>query len=116
MDEPTASMDVRSEAAFYDHFLEMTRGLTTILISHRFATVRRADRICVLEAWRVAELGTHLDLLAADGRYARMFKAQAAGFTAVAAGGAAVEAARSEPEARLNHDLVHGAPGRPGLP
>jgi ATP-binding cassette, subfamily B, bacterial len=77
LDEPTASLDVRAEAAFFERFLDLTRGLTTIVISHRFATVRQASRICVLEAGRVVELGTHDELVAAGGRYARMFELQA---------------------------------------
>jgi ATP-binding cassette, subfamily B, bacterial len=80
MDEPTASLDVRAEAALYDRFLEITAGLATILISHRFSTVRRADRICVLADGRVAEQGTHDELVAAGGRYATMFALQAARF------------------------------------
>lgn len=82
LDEPTANLDVRAEAAFFDRFLELTRGLTTVLISHRFSTVRRADRIVVLEDGRVVEDGTHEDLLAADGRYAELFHLQAARFQA----------------------------------
>ncbi|HEX2037606.1 MAG TPA: ABC transporter ATP-binding protein [Chloroflexota bacterium] len=82
LDEPTAHLDVRAEAALYARFLELTRGLTTVLISHRFATVRRADRIVVLEGGRVVEDGTHTELLAAGGRYARMFMLQARRFAA----------------------------------
>src|SRR5581483_10199736 len=78
LDEPTANLDVRAEAAFFDRFLELTRGLTTILISHRFSTVRRADRIVVLEHGRVIEDGRHEELLAANGRYAELFHLQAA--------------------------------------
>jgi ABC-type multidrug transport system fused ATPase/permease subunit len=78
LDEPTAALDVRAEAAFYDQFLELTQGLTTIVISHRFSTVRRADRIVVIEDGRIAEDGNHVSLLAADGRYAEMFRIQAA--------------------------------------
>ena len=81
LDEPTAALDVRGEAAVYDRFLEMTRGVTTIVISHRFSTVRRADRIVVLEHGRIVEDGTHADLVAAGGRYARMYRLQAARFS-----------------------------------
>lgn len=80
LDEPTANLDVRAEAALFDDFLDLTRGLTTILISHRFSTVRHADRICVLEGGRVVEDGTHDELIAAGGRYAGMFELQAARF------------------------------------
>jgi ABC-type multidrug transport system fused ATPase/permease subunit len=80
LDEPTAALDVRAEATFYDRFLDITRGLTTILISHRFSTVRLADHIVVIEAGKVKEAGSHEDLLAADGDYARMFRLQASHF------------------------------------
>ncbi len=81
LDEPTAQLDVRSEAEVFDRILEATRGCTTILVSHRFSTVRHADRICVLEAGRVVELGSHDELMALGGRYRRMFDLQAARFT-----------------------------------
>lgn len=80
LDEPTAWMDVRSEAEVFDRFLAMTQGLTTVVISHRFSTVRQADRICVLAGGRVVEQGTHDALLAAGGDYARMFRLQAERF------------------------------------
>jgi ATP-binding cassette subfamily B protein len=80
LDEPTANLDVRAEAAFFDQFLELTAGLTTILISHRFSTVRRADRIVVLAEGVVVEEGTHEELLELDGRYAELFRLQAARF------------------------------------
>jgi len=80
LDEPTANLDVRAEAELYDRFLDITHGLTTILISHRFSTVRRADRIVVLDGGRVAEAGTHDQLMAAGGRYAAMFRVQAERF------------------------------------
>jgi ATP-binding cassette, subfamily B, bacterial len=80
LDEPTAQLDVRAEAEFYDRFLELTSGVTSIVISHRFGSVRRAHRIAVLEGGRIAELGSHDELLAAGGRYAEMFRLQAERF------------------------------------
>ena len=81
LDEPTASLDVRAEAELFDRFLELTRGLTVVLISHRFSTVRHADRICVIDQGRITEQGSHDELVARDGTYARMFGLQAARFT-----------------------------------
>jgi ATP-binding cassette subfamily B protein len=80
LDEPTAQLDVRGEAEIFDRLLKATRHCTTILISHRFSTVRHADRICVLEHGRVVELGTHDELIAAGGRYRTMFDLQAERF------------------------------------
>ena len=80
LDEPTAQLDVRGEAEIFDRILAATRHATTILISHRFSTVRHADRICVLEHGRVVELGTHDELMAAGGRYRTMFDLQASRF------------------------------------
>jgi ATP-binding cassette, subfamily B, bacterial len=80
LDEPTAQLDVRGEAEIFDRLLTATRHCTTILISHRFSTVRHADRICVLEHGRVVELGTHDELMALAGRYRTMFDLQAQRF------------------------------------
>jgi len=80
LDEPTAQLDVRGEAEIFERILAATRNLTTILISHRFSTVRHADRICVLENGRVVELGSHDELMAAGGRYRTMFELQASRF------------------------------------
>jgi ATP-binding cassette subfamily B protein len=80
LDEPTAQLDVRGEAEIFDRILKATRNATTILISHRFSTVRQADRICVLERGKVVELGTHDELMALGGRYRTMFDLQASRF------------------------------------
>jgi ABC-type multidrug transport system fused ATPase/permease subunit len=80
LDEPTAQLDVRGEAEIFERILAATRNVTTILISHRFSTVRHADRICVLEHGRVVELGTHDELMALGGRYRTMFDLQASRF------------------------------------
>jgi ABC-type multidrug transport system fused ATPase/permease subunit len=82
LDEPTAQLDVRGEAEIFERILSATRQCTTILISHRFSTVRHADRICVLEHGRVIELGSHEELMAKGGRYRAMFELQAKRFTA----------------------------------
>ena len=81
LDEPTASLDVRSEAALFSRFLELTLGLTVVLISHRFSSVRHVDQIFVVDGGRVVEQGSHAELLAVGGEYARMFDLQAKRFT-----------------------------------
>ncbi len=82
LDEPTAQLDVRGESEIFERILKATRHCTTILISHRFSTVRHADRICVLEHGQVEELGTHDELMALGGRYRTMFDLQAQRFGA----------------------------------
>jgi ATP-binding cassette, subfamily B, bacterial len=81
LDEPTAALDVRAEATFYERFHEITAGLATLVISHRFATVRRAQRIYVLDGGVITERGSHDELVAADGAYAQMYRLQAERFT-----------------------------------
>jgi ATP-binding cassette subfamily B protein len=81
LDEPTAQLDVRGEAEIFERLLAATRHCTTVLISHRFSTVRHVDRICVLEKGRVVELGTHDELMAQNGRYRTMFDLQAQRFS-----------------------------------
>ena len=80
LDEPTSSLDPEAEAAIFAELKENLRGRIGIVISHRFSTVRIADRIAVIVDGRVAEVGTHDELLRSDGRYARLFELQAAGY------------------------------------
>ena len=80
LDEPTASLDARSEYEVFHRFADLTAGRTALLISHRFSTVRMADRIVVLENGRIAEEGSHNQLIALDGRYAKMFELQASSY------------------------------------
>jgi len=80
LDEPTAQLDVRGEAAIFERVLRATRDVTTILVSHRFSTVRQVDRIVVVEHGRVVEQGSHDELMAARGRYRTMFDLQAQRF------------------------------------
>ncbi len=80
LDEPTSSLDPEAEAAIFAELKENLRGRIGIVISHRFSTVRIADRIAVIADGHVTELGTHEELLAADGRYAQLFELQAAGY------------------------------------
>ena len=80
LDEPTAAMDAASEASIFEHFRRMSRDKMTILISHRFSTVRKADQIIVLEHGRIREQGDHDSLMAEDGQYAHLFRLQAEGY------------------------------------
>jgi ATP-binding cassette, subfamily B, bacterial len=81
LDEPTASLDARGEAEFFTRFLEITKGVTTVVISHRFSTVRQAGQVCVISGGQVTEQGSHDDLVALGGTYASMFRLQAMRFT-----------------------------------
>ena len=80
LDEPTAALDARSELEVFERFAELTQGKMALLISHRFSTVRMADRIVVLEGGRLVEEGSHAQLIALGGRYAAMFEMQAASY------------------------------------
>ena len=80
LDEPTATLDARAEYEVFLRFAELTRGRMAVLISHRFSTVRMADRILVLEHGRILEQGSHEQLLALGGRYSELFELQAAGY------------------------------------
>jgi ATP-binding cassette subfamily B protein len=80
LDEPTAAMDAAAEAELFEYFREHTEGRIAVLISHRFSTVRQADRIAVLEDGRIIECGTHAELLELDGLYAKLFLLQAEGY------------------------------------
>jgi ATP-binding cassette subfamily B protein len=84
LDEPTAALDVRAEAELFERFLAVTRGVTTILVSHRLSSVRRADRIVVIDGGRVVEDGSHDALMRAGGRYAAMYSLQADRFAPAA--------------------------------
>jgi ATP-binding cassette, subfamily B, bacterial len=80
LDEPTAALDAKSELQVFERFAELTAGKMALLISHRFSTVRMADRIVVLEGGKLVEEGTHAQLIASGGRYATMFEMQAASY------------------------------------
>ncbi|MEU6073958.1 ABC transporter ATP-binding protein [Micromonospora sp. NPDC047074] len=90
LDEPTAQLDVRTEAEYFQRVLAQAQGLTTVVISHRFSTVRHADQIVVLDDGRIVERGSHAELMASGGRYAELFQLQARQF--------AEEGIRLEPE------------------
>ena len=80
LDEPTSALDARAEYEVFQRFAELTRGKTAVLISHRFSTVRMADRILVLDKGELLEIGSHEELLAKGGRYAELFNLQAMGY------------------------------------
>lgn len=80
LDEPTSALDARAEFEVFERFTELTRGRSAVLISHRFSTVRMANRILVLEKGEMAEIGSHEELLAKNGKYAELFNLQAMGY------------------------------------
>jgi ATP-binding cassette subfamily B protein len=80
LDEPTAALDARSEFEVFQRFKELSHGKTAVIISHRFSTVRMADRIVVLDGGRIEEIGSHEELLATGGHYAELFELQASGY------------------------------------
>jgi ATP-binding cassette subfamily B protein len=80
LDEPTSALDARAEYQVFERFTELTRGKMAVLISHRFSTVRMADRIVVLDKGKIVEIGSHEELLAKRGRYAELFQLQAMGY------------------------------------
>ena len=80
LDEPTAAIDAKAEADIFAHFRELTANRISIIISHRFSTVRIADHIIVLDQGKVTEQGNHDSLLAKDGQYATLFELQARGY------------------------------------
>ena len=80
LDEPTSALDARAEYEVFQRFSELTKGKTAVLISHRFSTVRMADRILVLDRGELLEIGSHEELLVKGGRYAELFTLQAMGY------------------------------------
>jgi ATP-binding cassette subfamily B protein len=80
LDEPTSALDARAEFNVFERFAELTKSRSAVLISHRFSTVRMADRILVLEKGELVEIGSHEELLLKGGRYAELFDLQAAGY------------------------------------
>ena len=80
LDEPTSALDARAEYEVFQRFAELTKGKTAVLISHRFSTVRMADRILVLDKGQMLEIGSHTELLEKNGRYAELFNLQARGY------------------------------------
>jgi ATP-binding cassette subfamily B protein len=103
LDEPTSALDAQAEYDLFERLRSLTHGRTAVYISHRFSTVRRADRIIFLEHGRLAEEGTHQELMQLDGRYARLFRMQAAAYT-----GEAIDVDPEEPAAALGRSAPPG--------
>ena len=80
LDEPTAALDARAEYEVFQRFADLTKGRSSVLISHRFSTVRMADRILVLDKGELLEIGSHEELLQKKGKYAELFRLQAMGY------------------------------------
>jgi ATP-binding cassette subfamily B protein len=109
LDEPTSALDAQAEYDLFERLRTLTRGRTAVYISHRFSTVRRADRIVFLEHGSLVEEGTHEELMRLDGRYARLFRMQASAYT-----GEDVITSPLRGEARIESRPIHGAGG--GVP
>ncbi|WP_055568578.1 ABC transporter ATP-binding protein [Streptomyces atriruber] len=114
LDEPTAHLDARAEAAFFDRFLTVSGGATTLLVSHRFSGVRKADLIHVMDGGRIVESGTHDALMALGGRYARMYRLQADRFVDGAGENAEALEAAGAGAASPARDAVPEAPAGAG--
>ncbi len=112
LDEPTASLDARAESNLFERMRELLHGRSVVLISHRFSSVRSADRIYVLHDGRVVEEGSHEDLMARDGLYAELFTLQARAYVDRPASAAGEEELRDsdEPEEPMEEQVVYGAP------
>ncbi len=80
LDEPTSALDALAEARVFEHIHSVAEGMTMLMVSHRFSTVRKADRIIVLEHGRIVEHGTHDELMTKNGLYHEMFETQAEGY------------------------------------
>ena len=80
LDEPTSALDARAEYTVFERFTDLTKGKSAVLISHRFSTVRMADRVLVLEKGELIEIGSHAELLLKGGKYAELFNLQALGY------------------------------------
>ena len=112
LDEPTASLDARAESNLFERMRELLHGRSVVLISHRFSSVRSADRIYVLHDGRVVEEGSHEDLMARDGLYAELFTLQARAYVDRPASAAGEQELRDsdEPEEPMEEQVVYGAP------
>src|SRR5207244_10102516 len=106
LDEPTSALDAQAEYDLFERLRSLTHGRTAVYISHRFSTVRRADRIIFLDHGRLVEEGTHEELMRLGGRYARLFRMQAAAYTG--------EDVEMLPEEAMSSPLAGKYPAKPG--